>query len=462
MDRGIISRACSSLTARLLVVVMCYVAVLIASFAAVSSLVSARLDSAFPSMDAVLAQQDALEGDRFNELSRYGLSRCGIVIFDSQGNRLYASSREAAADLTYSLARSLGEFDVVEEEDFAGLASCIVQRHDYETADGNTRTLLLASPIMNEAAYGRIVSESGQLWLILIPLVGAATAVAAVAIAKVVKRAVRPLDEAISSYRSNAIDTSRDTTVTCTELSPIHDSFIELMDRLQKEEAEKQRLMADISHDLKTPLTVIKGYAHALKENQIPPSKQTQYLTAIAERSATAAHLLEDLFSLTKTEHPDYIANKSEVDVFEIVRRIVIAHSIDIEEAGLSIEARIPDEAHFLLVDERLLNRALSNLIDNAVKHNAEGAVVCVECAYANGKVTIRVANTGRRIPDNIRDNIFDPFVTNDDARTSGGGTGLGLAIAQRCMELNGGRVFLEKNPPAPFAASFVCELPDS
>ena len=459
MHSGWLPKTLSSLTARLLIVLVLYAGVLIASFAAVSAAVTASLDNAFPSMDTVLGQQEALEHDRFNELSQHGLSRCAIAVFDSSQQRLYASDRAAAVDLTPSFAWSMGPLDRIEAYDFAGLANCVVERHDYETTEGQGRVLLLATPVLNEEAYERIVGESSRLWLVLIPIFGVATAVSVMVMIGTVRRAVSPLDEAISSYRENEGIQQRDRAPVCMELEPIRDNFFELMGRLQLEQEEKQRLMADISHDLKTPLTVINGYAQALHDDRVPESRRLRYLSVIAERSASASRLLDDLFDYAKMEHPDFRVTTDDVNVFEEVRRTVIARSAEADEAGCLVEADVPDGSLWARSDERLLARALNNLLDNAIKHGGSGARIRVECAAVGDTVSIRVANTGRSIPDDIRKVLFQPFITGDDARTFGKDTGLGLAIAQKCMELNGGRVFLETHPPEPFSTSFVCEL---
>lgn len=455
-------KALSSLTARLLLILVLYASVLVASFAMVNAAVTASLDNAFPSMDTVQGQQEALDHDRFNELSQHGLSRCVIVVFDSRQQRLYASDKAAAEDLTPSFAWNMGSLDRIEEEDFAGLANCVVERYDYETAEGQERVLLLATPVLNEEAYERIVGDSGRLWLFLIPIFSLATIVAVMLMIGTARRAVSPLDEAISSYKDDEGHQRRGRAPVCMELEPIHDNFFELMERLQQEQEGKQRLMADVSHDLKTPLTVINGYAHALRDDRVPESSRLKYLSVIAERSASASRLLDDLFDYAKMEHPDFRVAADEVDAYEEVRRIVIARSTEADETGCLLEADVPEGSARIRADERLLARALNNLLDNAIKHGGNGARIRVECASIGDMVSIRVANTGRSIPDGIKKVLFEPFVTGDDARISGNGTGLGLAIAQRCVELNGGRVFLEDAPPDPFVVSFVCELPSS
>lgn len=134
-----------------------------ASFSAVGAIVNASLDNAFPSIESIFEHQDALEEDRFDILANRSLSRCEIAIFDASGQRLFASSRAAASDLSYSFAKDMEEFDSFEAENLAGLSSCIMEKREYRTVDGQERTLLTVSPILDEGAYAQVVNESHRL-----------------------------------------------------------------------------------------------------------------------------------------------------------------------------------------------------------------------------------------------------------------------------------------------------------
>ena len=460
MNRTSIARATSSLTAKLLVVIVLYATVLVASFSAVGAIVNASLDNAFPSIESIFEHQDALEEDRFDILANRSLSRCEIAIFDASGQRLFASSRAAASDLSYSFAKDMEEFDSFEAENLAGLSSCIVEKREYRTVDGQERTLLTVSPILDEGAYAQVVNESHRLWLTLIPIAAIAIIAAGTFIVSIVKRAVKPLNNIISSFKDGARGAAVDGARICTELLPIHDNFVELMGLLQSEKENKQQLMADISHDLKTPLTVIRGYSQALRDGRVPASKQGAYLSVISERAVSASLLLDDLFAYSKMEHPAYQVAKERVDVLKMVRQAAAAFVIESEKEGFKLELDVPDVVVEALVDARLLNRALSNLFDNAIKHCGGEGLVRIECDVVDENVTISIANTGHGIPPELKGRIFDPFVTGDAARTTGKGTGLGLAITRTCVELNGGSIYMTSHSPEPFSTTFVCKFP--
>ncbi len=120
----------------------------------------------------------------------------------------------------------------------------------------------------------------------------------------------------------------------------------------------------------------------------------------------------------------------------------------------------IPDAPIIALADERLLTKAADNLIDNALKHNPRGTVVRVVCSRTRRSARLSVSNTGNSIPEDIRETIFEPFVTGDGARNPEHGSGLGLAIARRYVELQGGAIRLVDKPAPPFKVEICIELP--
>jgi len=129
------------------------------------------------------------------------------------------------------------------------------------------------------------------------------------------------------------------------ELRPTFDNFMVLMDELDAAQVEKQRVIADVSHDLKTPISVIGGYAQALTDGTIPPESRDKYLKIIHDRAMAAADMIDSLFSYAKTEHPDYRPQLVLDDICELTRKAVIACSPAVEQAECVIEADIARNA---------------------------------------------------------------------------------------------------------------------
>lgn len=453
-----IIRARSSLTARCLTLVFAFAALLLASVFTIDALADRQLSIAFPSLDTVLEHEEALTSDRFDLLSTDDLSACHIAIFNENGTMLYSSSTQMAESARYETMLAMNEYDLYDKSSFAGMPSCTVQKYSYFTSTGEARTMMLALPVISEATFTRIVQESGRLWLLLIPLVIAFAAATAMILARLICKAISPIDNAIKAYRNQGKIPSKNTTV-ATELQGALDGFSDLARQLEGVRLEKQRLIADASHDLKTPLTVIKGYAQALDDNRVPPEKHDAYVKAIIARSTTAAELIDALFSYTKMEHPNFIAQRSIEDLGEIVQAVASECRLDVEQAGCILTCHIDPGPLTAYVDRSLISRMLANLIDNARKHNLPATVIHLECQRRGSKIELCVADEGQGIPEKLRTSAFDPFVTNDEARTAGTGTGLGLSIARRCAELNGGSIRFSNHPKPPRKTEILITL---
>ena len=234
------------------------------------------------------------------------------------------------------------------------------------------------------------------------------------------------------------------------------------MGRLRAARDGQRRMVASVSHDLKTPLTVIRGYAQALCEGRVPPGRVDAYHRVILGRALVATELLDELSTYARMEHPEHA-----LDLVRLDARDLVAESVDearalAEQRGCPLEERLGPREAPVLVDTLLFRRMLLNLVGNAVEHNPPGTRVLVSCSTSpeGASVRIMVADTGVGVAPDLAPHVFEPFVTENAARTAGEGTGLGLAIARRAAELMGGRVSLSPSPEAPWATEFVVELP--
>lgn len=529
----------SSLTARLLGVIVVYAAAVALVLALAGEASDALFTNAFPTMDAVLAHADDLADDRFSALQGPDLAHGGIVVFDERGARLYASSEKAADNIRPSLLPFINDYaersfyEVFQEDTdgacryrillcsyvasddyakqidaeaeldenlniiggdlFPGRAALTqrefnfikgiydaqksVERYDYATATGEARTLVLVAPRVSAEAYNLVLDKSGQIAFYVVPVLVVITVAAAWVLVRLVRGAVRPLDRAIDAYRSGgAVSGGRvapgggaaSTTVRRApsaesvprELMPTYRNFTSLMDRLRAAQNERQRLIADVSHDLKTPLTVISGYAQAFNEGVVPPEKERDYHRAMHDKALAASRLIDTLGEYARMEHPEAVHELEEVDLAAFVREVAAEALQQVEQAGNTFACEA--EGHAVVrIDRQLFRRALLNLIENACVHNDAGIAVRIAVEAPDGcAARVSVADTGAGVPADLAPYVFEPFVTENTARTPRGGTGLGLAIVRRAVEVMGGTVRLVEHPEAPWATAFIIELP--
>ncbi|NUU59140.1 sensor histidine kinase [Paenibacillus agri] len=224
-------------------------------------------------------------------------------------------------------------------------------------------------------------------------------------------------------------------------------------------EASKQQLMVDLSHDLKTPITSIQGYAQALVEGRgEDKERQTRYLTYIYNKSSQVTKLIQNTLELLKIDSPDFLLRVERQELGEFLREIVAETYGEIEQKNFDLKLNVPDHEVMASYDAELLSRVIHNLIANALAYNPPGTRLRVELLPSDDKIAIEIADNGIGIPQELWPTIFDPFVRGDEARTASGGTGLGLSIAKRNTEKMGGTLHLSRK--GKDATIFTIEIP--
>ena len=226
----------------------------------------------------------------------------------------------------------------------------------------------------------------------------------------------------------------------------------------EKIEENKKRLILDISHDLKTPLTNIQGYSESLTLSQDLSSETKQLLSIIISNSKKANKLLNDLVDLS---HLDAMENPSfsKINICEFTRELLIDYIPEFESKGIELEVDIPDEIILLNINEQKLTRAISNIINNAIKYVKISPKLKL-CIYKKANsVFLSITDNGNGIPIYYVDEIFEPFVRLDSSRNSKtGGAGLGLSISKAIIELHKGKLFIDKTYRD--GARFIMEFP--
>lgn len=235
------------------------------------------------------------------------------------------------------------------------------------------------------------------------------------------------------------------------EFAVIRDSFNYMVERIkttqeekEKIEQDKYRMLVDLSHDIKTPIATIQGFSKALYEGLIvDEEKKQRYYYTIYTKGKRVSELVDDLFEFVKLGSVDYKLLVTKSDFCEFTRKIITEFYDEIEEKNIELDIRIPEKEILVEFDEKAMNRAVSNILCNALKYNPEGTKLRIEIREAPDAVILEIGDNGSGIPDHIKDTIFNPFVRGDEARRSDGGTGLGLAIAKKIIEKHNGRLEL-------------------
>ena len=236
-----------------------------------------------------------------------------------------------------------------------------------------------------------------------------------------------------------------------------------MVGRLHDEEEARGRLLAAVSHDLRTPLTALRLLAEAIGDGVVDDAGRAEYARRMGTHLTALSALVDDLFELTRVRSGDLGAMTERVrldllvaETVDAMRPTAAAGAVEVRSeltAALSVARANPDK----------VQRVLFNLIQNAIRHTPPDGNVTVRALALGGEVEVQVSDTGSGIPAPLRDRVFEPFFRADASRTDAG-AGLGLAIAQAIVEAHGGRIWVaqpESGASVRFRLPGVAAVPE-
>lgn len=236
----------------------------------------------------------------------------------------------------------------------------------------------------------------------------------------------------------------------------------------QREFDRKRNLMlSDIAHDLRTPVTTVSGYARALADHMVQePEKQQEYLKVIQNKSIRIGNLINLLFEYVKLDSEGFALDRKTVDLCELLRENAAMLYAELEENQMTLVADIPEEPILILADELQLSRVITNLLTNAMQHNPKGTRIGLFAYRELERIYVLVADSGKMIPEEQAQHLFDPFTRGDKARVSDGRSGLGLSIVSKVVQMHGWDLKLVQQPriqhyakAAGFSKAFVIRM---
>jgi signal transduction histidine kinase len=231
-------------------------------------------------------------------------------------------------------------------------------------------------------------------------------------------------------------------------------------DALQGTNRAKDRFLAAVSHDLRSPLNAIGGWASQLETRSADAEFTKRAARAIRHSTAVELRLVNDLLDLTRAKTGKLALHPQEVAIGTIVQTATDGIRTGAEQKGIELRIQAARDECRVFADPVRLEQVLTNLLTNAVKFTPAGGSVEVRVKPSGKAVAIQVVDSGIGIPADQRARIFDPFHQVDESRDiGGGGLGLGLAIAKRIVELHGGSIVAERNRGTP-GSTFSVSLP--
>jgi signal transduction histidine kinase len=211
-------------------------------------------------------------------------------------------------------------------------------------------------------------------------------------------------------------------------------------------EAARRRLVASVSHDLRTPLASLRLLVESIEDGVVTGETRDRYLREVRTHVAALSALIDDLFELSRIEAGDITWTMSRVELRELVGDTVAAMRAPAAARGVALAAELPAHELMARANAEKVQRVLFNLIQNAIRHTPADGSVTVRAQTAAGGVEVEVADSGEGIARGDDKRVFDAFYRGDEGDPDG--AGLGLAISRAIVEAHGGRIWLEEAAP--------------
>jgi signal transduction histidine kinase len=222
------------------------------------------------------------------------------------------------------------------------------------------------------------------------------------------------------------------------EIGKLSSSFNNMADALQQTEERRREFIANISHELKTPMTTIGGYVDGILDGVVPPEKQKQSLEIVSSEVKRLSRLVSQMLEMSRIESEQYTLNLKKFDLCETTRLVILGLEKRITDRNLDIEANFDDPVE-VLAEQDSITRVIYNLVDNAVKYANEGTTIKISISRRekDKKVLFSITDEGKAIPPDEVDRIFERFHKTDRSRRSEG-LGLGLYLTKNILRQHG------------------------
>ena len=310
---------------------------------------------------------------------------------------------------------------------------------------------------------GRISATLGfiqSLWWQLLAAALVSSAIALLMARWLARGMTQPLrDMAQAAHRMERGDyTTRVHTRSRDEVGQLAEAFNTMTAELEGVERLRRDLVANVSHELKTPITAIRAHLENLLDGVEQPDPRT--LQVMLTQSERLGRLVDQLLDLSRLESGDMPLDRSSVSLAPLVSQVLSEIHVARVDRGVEVTSDVPEDLPPAFADRERVHQVLFNLVDNAVRFTPSGGAVTVSAQRHNGSVEIEVHDTGVGISAEHLPRLFERFyrVDTSRAREDEGGTGIGLAIARSVVEAHGGQIHAESEPGR--GSTFTFELP--
>lgn len=284
------------------------------------------------------------------------------------------------------------------------------------------------------------ISESG--WIILFTLVlGAAVAIF---VSRILLAPIKKLSDAMNKVAQHDFTIRLKTKSSVTQINDIYDNFNLMTSELGATEILQTDFVSNVSHEFKTPINAIEGYAMLLQEHGLSPEEQSEYIGKILFNTKRLSELVGNILLLSKLENQAIPQKKNRYRLDEQIRKAILL--LEQKWTAKEIVLDIDMEEIMCSGNESLMLHVWTNLLDNAIKFNSAGGTVKIRLNQKDGNIVFTISDNGCGIPKDDCKHIFDKFYQSDGSRKDEG-SGLGLSLVKRLVELHSGSISVESEP---------------
>ncbi len=335
---------------------------------------------------------------------------------------------------------------------YGGKGKKFISKYVFYNKDNLKRTIIFYQKNLSTKSYIKITNRIKIKWLIVIPIVLLETIIIILIFYRKIRKSIKYTNRKILNPE---IEDDYNIPIEFNELyiktsNLINDLNLEKKKR-EEEEKIRKNIITSLSHDIKTPLTVIQGYTKAFEDKMVPKEKEEQYLKAIYEKSILATEIVNSLFQYTKMEHAEFKPKYEHADFTEFCREYLAIKYSEIELLNYKIEYKLDERKNIFNFDKMLVTRLFDNIISNSIKYNKKGIKIYFNYKFTKDNIIIDIADNGIGIKMDNPNKLFEPFIVGNESRTKGLGTGLGLYIAKQIVDLHNGEILIIDKPKSPY-----------
>ncbi|BDR67576.1 two-component sensor histidine kinase [Clostridium tetani] len=264
-----------------------------------------------------------------------------------------------------------------------------------------------------------------------------------------ISQAIKNIEQGNYNERIRMQNSNKNLNNLIESINGLVDKFQNSMKLNKEYEDERRKMITNISHDLRTPLTSLLGYIEFIKDNKnLSEEEREEYVNIIEEKGNNLRNLMSEFFQLSKLEGNDIKLNIKKINLSEIIRQSIILFYNDFNNKEIEPVIDLPSEEIYVMADKIAVERVLNNLISNAIKYGYEGKNIGINLEYNKKNVQVTVWDQGKGIPEEELKLIFERLYTLEKSRNKNfQGSGLGLTIVKKLIEMQKGTINVKSIP---------------